>query len=78
MLCYKPEVIMQPHTESLIREYKKTKQYQRDAAQLARDGWLPSSTTTAGGGPRWYLGFLGLVFRKKARIVVTYTRNLPA
>ena len=76
-----------PRTATLIREYKHAKAYARDAARLARDGWQPQSTVTLRGGPRWWLGaplllafilpgVLVLLFARKTKLVVTYTRAI--
>jgi hypothetical protein len=49
-------------TETLVREYKSTKAYAKDAPTLAQQGWQPVNTIEKrGGGPRWIPILLRLV-----------------
>jgi len=67
--------------QTLVRVYKSNGAYQSDAAQLARQGWLPTSVTErrprAGCARIVLLWWLTLLRPPKPELVVTYQRVQP-
>lgn len=65
--------------ETMVREYKSTKDFSKDAEKLARDGWYVSSQTErkprAGCLRILTLGLFALIFHPKPILVVTYQRQ---
>jgi hypothetical protein len=65
--------------ETMVRVYKKPKDYERDAAKMAKDSWSAESVTErrprSGIGRIATLGFGSLVFPPKPELVVTYART---
>lgn len=77
-----------PRTETMVREYKSSGAYAKDAAKLARDGWTVANTVEKRGGPHLVAsiilllclivpGIIALLFWRKRKLIVTYTRTLP-
>ncbi len=64
--------------ETMVRTYRGTDRFQKDAKRLAKDGWSVSNTVSqrprAGCGRILSLGLFTLIFPPKPELVVTYTR----
>ncbi len=67
-------------TETMVRQYKSTDDYRKDAQKLSRNGWTVKSVESVeqrAGCLRFFLiGPLSLIFKPKPRILVTYEREL--
>lgn len=66
--------------ETMVRVYRSTSEYQRDAQGLARKGWQPTSVTErkprAGCLRLILLWWLVLIIPPKPELVVTYQRGI--
>lgn len=66
--------------ETMVRTYKSTDDYRKDAAKLAKQGWAPSNVLEekprAGCFRILTLGLFALVRPPKSKYVVTYQRSL--
>jgi hypothetical protein len=64
---------------TMVRSYKKEKDYRKDAQKLSKQGWHVMSTVEqrprSGLGRLFMLGLLAAVFPPKPKIVVTYERT---
>lgn len=64
--------------ETVVRVYKKPKEYEKDASKMAKDNWSVESVTErrprSGIGRIATLMLLALVFPPKPELVVTYAR----
>lgn len=66
--------------ESMVRVYTKPEDYSRDAAKLAKDGWVAAQVTERqprrGCGRILLMGVIfAFIFPPKPELVVTYTRT---
>jgi len=66
--------------ETMVKTYKKTKQYSKDAKKLAKKGWevlsVVEKENKVGGGRMLLLGVFAIFFRPKNELVVTYRRSV--
>jgi hypothetical protein len=71
-----------PITQTIVREYRSAKEYQRSAERLAKDGWAVQSVTErqprAGCARILFLGLFAGIFRPKSILVVTFVRSRVA
>jgi hypothetical protein len=68
--------------EMMVREYRSTKEYQKSAERLAKQGWTVQSVTErqprAGCARILFLGLFAGIFRPKSILVVTFVRSRVA
>jgi hypothetical protein len=66
-------------TETMVREYDDTDEYNRDAKKLAEQGWSVQSVTelsqSSGCFRCCFLGIFAAILKPKSHLVVTYVRN---
>lgn len=69
---------MSSQQETMVRTYKNSGDFQKDAKKLSKKGWSVLSTTehqpSSGIGRKMTIGLGALVIKPKKEIVVTYSR----